>query len=141
MENEIFDVKLDSKGRDLIRRMYGWAMFFYICTIVTCLVDLITTYKITQFIFSRHLIAPYRFGLILNVSFVTIYAIIVPIQAYFCFRFVNNANKALHYENSAELNDSFRWLLKHIIAAGILFAVNGIFVIATMINQLNAGLF
>lgn len=68
----------------------------------------------------------FKARMLVNIIFLFIYAIILPIQAYFFYRFTSESNKGLRYENAEELNSSFKWLFRHAVFAAILFVLNSL---------------
>ncbi len=137
MNEELFQIKLDETGKNLLIRIRQWARFLYICCVLTCFFDLINAYLgIKSFLKYTDRYDDYmKFSVIFNIIFLFIYAILLPIQAYYFFSFSRKASKAMQYEDSIGFNHSFKWLLKHIITAGILFTLNSVWAFVYSIRE------
>ena len=138
MEPDLFEIKLNDKGKILLLRINSWAKFLYICTMITCVFDLINAYigfwAYKKFLSSS--IGIIKFQTQMNIIFLAIYAIALPVQAYLFYRFSTRSRKALLYENSEDFNDSFRWLLKHAMVASFLFALNSLWAILVTYSEI-----
>lgn len=128
MEINIFEIKLNEKAEKLLPRIHKWARFFYICTLVTAVLDIANGYIGIE-AYSRYANAAtemQKFQAVLDTTFIFIYGILVPIQAWYLYLFTKGSNKALQYGSSEEFNNSFEWLLKHALVASLLFLLNSI---------------
>lgn len=139
MKEELFEIKLDETGKRLLLRVNFWARFLYVCTLLTCVFDLINAYLgIKSFFKNADGYNDYlKFSVSLNIIFLTIYAVLLPIQAYYFLSFSRNARKAIRYEDSIGFNNSFKWLLKHVITASILFTLNSIWIFVINIREIS----
>ena len=128
MEINLFEIKLNEKTERLLPRINNWARFFYICTLVTSIVDIINGYiHIELYNTYAHLATNIqKIESIIDITFVFVYAILVPIQAYYLYLFTKGSNRSLQYGSSEEFNLSFEWLFKHAMIASILFLINSI---------------
>ena len=138
MENELFEIRLNNTGKVLLKRIHNWAIFFYTCTLLTCLLDLINAYvglKSYSLAAGPSMPSIFRFRFLFNIGFLILYAILLPLQSYFFYVFTSRAKKAIQYENSEELNKSFKWLLRHAMLAGILFAFNSLWALTITITE------
>lgn len=137
MNEELFEIKLDETGKKLLTRISRWASILYICCVLTCIFDLINAYLgIKSFLKYADKYDDYmRFSVSFNIIFLIIYAVLLPMQAYYFLSFSRNARKAMQYEDSIGFNSSFKWLLKHIIIASILFTLNSIWAFVYSIRE------
>lgn len=137
MNEELFEIKLDETGKKLLIRISRWAKFLYICCVLTCIFDLINAYLgIKSFLKYADRYDDYmRFSVSFNIIFLIIYAVLLPIQAYYFLSFSRKASKAMQYEDSIGFNNSFKWLLKNIITASILFTLNSIWAFVYSIRE------
>ncbi len=128
MNEELFQIKLDETGKNLLIRISRWARFLYVCCVLTCIFDLVNAYLgIKTFLKYADNYDDYmRFSVIFNIIFLIIYAVLLPAQAYYFLSFSRKARKAIQYEDSFSFNNSFKWLLKHVIIASLLFTLNSI---------------
>ncbi len=139
MNEELFETKLDENGKKLLIRINRWAKLLYICCILTCIFDLINAYLgIRSFLKNVDGYNDYlKFSVSFNIIFLIIYAVLLPIQAYYFISFSRNARKAIQYEDSIGFNNSFKWLLKHVITASILFTLNSIWIFVINIREIS----
>lgn len=137
MKEELFQIKLDETGKKLLTRISRWASFLYICCVLTCIFDLINAYlAIKAFLKYSDGYEDYmKFSVSFNIIFLIIYAVLLPIQAYYFLSFSRKARKAIQYEDSFSFNNSFKWLLKHVIIAIILFTLNSIWAFLITIRE------
>jgi|SRR6185369_4464895 len=138
METQLFDIQLNDHGKAFLERLNFWAKFFFICTAVTCLADLILA-GLSIRLYKYYNAAPsmIRFRFNMYVIFLIIYAIMLPLQAYFFYQFTSRSKKAVYTE---EFNDSFKWLLKQAILASVLFVLNSLWAVATVIIEIKTPL-
>ena len=113
METELFEIRLNDKGKRLLLRISFWTKFFYICTIITCLFDFINGYLgfKSYMRFSGSFLPVMKFQYLFNNFFLIAYAIMLPLQAWFFYRFSIRSKRAFQYGSSEEFNESFQWLL------------------------------
>lgn len=137
MNEELFEIKLDETGKRLLIRISRWARFLYICCVLTCIFDLINAYLgIKSFFKYADSYDDYmKFSVSFNIIFLIIYAVLLPVQAYYFLSFSRNGHKAILYEDSIGFNKSFKWLLKHVIIASILFALNSFWALVYSIRD------
>ena len=137
METELFNVTTNDQSKRLMKKIHFWAIFFYVCTIISCIFDLINAYTSYRIYANRFSQLPMIFKVqtAINVIFLIVYAIILPIQSYFFYRFTGQSKRSMQYGNSKQYNDSFKWLLKHIILASFLFALNSLWAISLTIME------
>lgn len=139
MNEELFEIKLDETGKKLLIRISRWARFLYVCTLLTCVFDLTMAYLGLKSLlkYDYYNFAYQKFYISFNIIFLIIYAILLPLQAYFFFTFSRKTRKAIQYEDSIGFNNSIKWLLKHVITASILFTLNSIWALVTSIHDLS----
>jgi len=142
MEKSLFETSVSPVGRSLLIRIHKWAKFFYACTIATFLFDGWNAWLVAKAFrqFPDSYPAALRFQTAASIVFLVIYGILLVIQAYYFLRFARKSTLALDYENGESFNDAFTFLLRHIITATILFALNSIwaFLIAFVQTQLHS---
>ena len=139
MKEELFEIKLDENGKKLLIRISRWAGLLYICCVLTCVFDLFNAYLgIKSFLKNVDGYNDYlKFSVSFNIIFLIIYAVLLPIQAYYFISFSRKARKAIQYEDSIGFNHSFQWLLKHVITASILFTLNSIWILVINIREIS----
>jgi len=138
MKEELFEIKLDETGRNLLVRISRWTRFLYICSLLTCIFDFIVAgiifnsfSKYSSGINSSFL----TFILRLDILFLVTYAVLLPLQAYYFFVFSGKSRKSMQYEDSIGFNQSFKWLLRHAVIAAILFCLNSIWGFFNVIRE------
>src|SRR3954468_24805748 len=126
METELFEIKLNDQGKMLLLRIYSWAKVLYICSFITFVFDLVNTYlglrAYRRFSGSYPTLA--KLQSLAGLGFLPVYGTLLIIQAWLFYRFSQRSKDACAMGNSGVFNDAFNWLLKHIIIASILFALN-----------------
>ena len=138
MENELFEVKINEKGIRLLWRLNFWTKFFYGCCIATSIFDLLNAMlSLRSFLKYSDATIPFlRFQYIFNIVFLILYAILLPLQAWFFYRFSSQSTRASHLGSTEEFNDSFQWLIRHAIFATVLFIFNTIWVMGIAFVQI-----
>ena len=138
METELFEVRLDESGKRLLQRLVFWTKFFYVCTLITCVFDFLNGALVlrTYTQVSGSLAPIFKFEYLFNAIFLAVYAIMLPLQAWFFFRFSGKSNRAAQSGNSEAYNESFQWLVKHAVLASVLFAFNSLWAIVNTGIQL-----
>src|SRR5690349_20540395 len=112
MENELFEVKINERGIRLLSRLNFWTKFFYRCCIASSVFDLINAMLSFRSLlkYSDATIPFLKFQYIFNIVFLTLYAILLPLQAWFFYRFSSQSTRASHFGSTEEFNDSFQRL-------------------------------
>ena len=139
MEVNLFEIRLNDKTEKLLPRIYNWAKFFYICTIVTCILDFINACLLFRmYMRMPNISQDSKAQAFTDITFLIIYAILVPLQAYYLFKFCKKANRSIAYSDSEEFNSSFQMLLRHAMIAALLFLFNSVWLmIVTFITLKN----
>jgi len=134
METQLFDIQLNDQGKNFLDRINFWAKFFYVCAGVTCVADVsIALLSIRWFKYYDAAPTLLKFRFTMYVTFLVIYAILLPVQAYLFYQFSSRSKKAIYTE---EFNNSFKWLLQQVILASILFALNSLWAVATVVMEI-----
>jgi hypothetical protein len=141
MEIHLFETRLNSHGRHFLLRINKWAMVFYACTILTCIFDLINAYfAFKDYVkFSGNYPAIIKFQSIVSSVFLVIYPVLLVLTGYFFYQFTHKSIKALQNENESDYNNSLGFLLKHIIIASVLFALNSLWALMLTYVQIKTG--
>jgi len=138
MEPHLFDTRLNEQGKNFLARIHKWAKFFYACTIVTCVFDLINAYFAFRNYqkFYTNFPALIKFQEIISIIFLIIYPVLLVCAGYFFYRFANKSVTAVQFENELEYNGALQFLLKHILVATVLFALNSVWAFIIIYTQI-----
>ena len=131
METHLFEAKINNKGKDLLFRTKRWAAIFYGCAIITFIFHIINAFLTVRNYLrlgSRYS-ATIKAEIIIDIVFLALFSILLITQSYYFLQFSMRSNTALQNENEDDFNESFAFLLKHIIIAAILFALNTVWAI------------
>ena len=136
METNLFNTGINEEGKILLKKTQQWATILYTCTLVTCLFNLINCYTSLKWYFNTDISyfdQRFKIYYIVNAVFLGVYGIMLPVQVYLFYTFIQKVNKAVWEEDENGLNASFKWLLWHTKVASLLFALNGLWAIYVVI--------
>lgn len=132
---DLFEVESDGQRKRQLKRIHLWAKMFFIFGIGTGLFNLFSSYKLFKF-YSNFPDPPsdiFKIQSVANIIFLSLYGLMLPLQAYFFYLFVAKSKRAVLYDNPQEFNSSLQWLLKQTVVGTILFGINTVWAVINII--------
>jgi hypothetical protein len=138
METHLFQARINQQGRSLLLRIKKWTAFFYGCTIVTGIFDSVNAYFMLENFEKYGYSYPYylKFQNILTIIFLIIFGGLLIFSAWYCYQFAAKSITAIEQDNELEYNNSFNFLLKHIIVSSVLFTLNSLWLFILVFIQM-----
>ena len=137
MQENLFEIKITPESRLVLMRIKKWAVFFYICTIATCILDSISAALLFKNYrkFFQDYTSTIRFQIVTDIIGLFTYGLLLVLGGYFFYQFCRRSTMAFENESSEDFNESFKFLLRHVTIASFLFAINSIWAIVVVYNQ------